>query len=115
MPFNAAMCTRDMKYREAMDTDAREHRLATPRLLWAVRKAQKHIRFSREVLPVPVLFLHAGMDQFYDMKVNRDFYRVVRAPDKTVIEYPDMSHALTIDMGREKVFEDVAAWLGKRI
>jgi alpha-beta hydrolase superfamily lysophospholipase len=115
MPFNAAMCTRDADYRKTIEADSREHRLATPRLLWEIISSQKHIRAFRDTVSIPSLFLFAGQDQFVDAGVNKDFYRALRAPDKTVIEYPDMSHALSIDLGREQMFQDIASWLEKRI
>ncbi len=115
MPFNASMCTRDADYQKAIEDDAREHRLATARLLWEVLGSQNRIRAFKKTLPVPALFLFAGKDLFVDPRVNSDFYRHLRAADKTAVEYPDMYHALSIDLGREKVFEDVASWLAKKI
>ncbi|MFA5363380.1 MAG: alpha/beta fold hydrolase, partial [Candidatus Omnitrophota bacterium] len=114
MPFDAAMCTRDPGYRKILDADAREHRLATARFLWEIRNSQKRIRSFRDTVSIPSLFLFAGRDQFVDTQVNNDFYRALRAPDKTVIEYPDMYHALSIDLGRERVFADVEAWMDRR-
>ena len=35
--------------------------------------------------------------------------------DKEMIEYPGMYHSLSIDLGREKVFEDILDWILRRI
>ena len=35
--------------------------------------------------------------------------------DKQLIEYPEMFHALSIDLDREKVFADILNWVERRI
>jgi alpha-beta hydrolase superfamily lysophospholipase len=39
----------------------------------------------------------------------------LQGADKTLLVFPGMRHALSIDLGREKVFEDILAWAGPRV
>ena len=50
-----------------------------------------------------------------DEKAGRKIFAKLSLADKTIIEYPDMRHALSIERGRESVFEDILAWTEKRI
>ncbi|MCK7489600.1 MAG: lysophospholipase [Anaerotruncus sp.] len=65
-------------------------------------------------LTVPVLFLVPGDDRLVDERAGRRLFAKIALADKTLIEYPDMLHALSIDVGRDKVFADIAAWAGPR-
>lgn len=39
----------------------------------------------------------------------------LQGADKTILVFPKMLHALSIDLGREKAFEDNPAWAGPRV
>ena len=114
VPFNPRMCTRDADYQKVMAEDAREHQVATARLLVNILAAQIRARFLQGRHTIPVLFLLAGDDVMVDSTVSLKIYQTLKVKDKAVIQYPEMSHALSIDLGREKVFADIAAWLQKR-
>jgi alpha-beta hydrolase superfamily lysophospholipase len=114
MPFTSAMCTRDTDYRRVMDNDPREHRFATPRLLVAIAGGQLRAARLRKRLAAPVLFLVAGEhDQLVDPAAAQKFFAGFTIGDKKLVRYPDMYHALSIDLGREKVFGDILEWVGK--
>jgi alpha-beta hydrolase superfamily lysophospholipase len=66
-------------------------------------------------LKTPVLFLLAGKDLLVDPRESESVFKKLKIKDKTLIKYPEMLHALSIDLGREKVFEDIFSWLTKRI
>lgn len=115
MPFTSAMCTRDVEYQKAMDASELEHRFATAKLLGNMAIAQVRAAISKGRLTAPVLFLLAGMDKLVDPRVSKRIFEGMRAQDKELIEYPKMYHALSIDVGRERVFSDMLKWLEKRI
>ncbi|MFA5119024.1 MAG: lysophospholipase [Candidatus Omnitrophota bacterium] len=115
MPFDARMCTGDAAYQKMMDLDPREHRFATAKLLvnsllWQIRVELFLGRFKD-----PALFLVAGKDMLVDPATSKMIFKRIRAKDKQLIEYPDMYHALPIESGRDKVFEDMRVWLEKEI
>jgi len=66
-------------------------------------------------LAVPTLFLIPGIDLLVDERAGRKMFRKLPLADKTLLEYPDMLHALSIDLGREKVFKDVLDWVAPRV
>ncbi|RKY42516.1 MAG: hypothetical protein DRP85_02570 [Candidatus Makaraimicrobium thalassicum] len=114
MPFDAAMCTRDINMREKMDADAREHRLASSKLLFEIAAAQVRATFIKNRLKTGVLFLLPGRDKLVDPGASRKIFAGIGSGDKELIEYPDMYHALSIGLGREKVFNDILGWINKR-
>lgn len=115
LPFNSSMCTRDEKIRQSMEEDHREHRTATARLLWEIARGQMRAGLAAGKMLKPVLFLQAGEDKLVDPAATRRIFAAIKAQDKKIIEYPGMYHALTIDSGREKVFEDIMAWIDARL
>jgi alpha-beta hydrolase superfamily lysophospholipase len=48
------------------------------------------------------------------VKAERAMFARLALADKTIREYPEMRHALSIERGREAVFADIVAWLDKR-
>ena len=115
MPFNPKMCTRDEEYRKVMDVGSVGSRLVTARLLSELFFAQKRACRIRRSVKLPVLFLIAGSDSMVDSKVSEKIFRDIGSPDKDIIVYPEMYHALSVELGREKVFGDILRWILGRI
>lgn len=113
VPFTAEMCTRDAEYRKIMDANPDEHRFVTPRLLFEVILAQLAGSMNADKLRVPVLFLLAGDDKdlLVDPITAKRVFKKLKIGDKKLIQYPEMLHALSIELGREKVFEDILEWV----
>ncbi len=114
VPFNPRMCTQDIVYQKVMEEDAPEHRFATARFLINTLAAQMRAYVLKDRLNMPTLFLIAGNDAMVDSRASLDIYGKLQVKDKTLIRYPGMFHALSIDLGRETVFADIAAWLEKQ-
>jgi len=113
LPFTAAMCTRDLDYQKKMNADQREIRVASSKLLLNILLEQVR---ARSLQPqTPLLFLISGQDYLVDESAGRKLFAKLKLSDKKLIEYPDMLHALSIDLGREKVFADIWEWLQGRI
>ena len=115
IPFTSEMCTRDKNYQRIMDEDVREHRLASAKLLFEIIIAQIKSRILSARIALPVLFLLSGDDKLVDPGVSKKIFRALKTEDKTLLEYPGMYHALSIDLGRERVFGDMLEWVKKRI
>ena len=115
VPFTSAMCTRDTEYREFMDHNPLELRSASVKFLLISMLAEIQAAWLKKNIRGPVLFQITPLDRMVDPSESRKIFKALAAPDKTLIEYPDMFHALYIDLGREKVFGDILEWLGKRL
>jgi len=115
MPFNSEMCTTDPEYVAHMKMDKRESRLATSKLLFNILVEQVRSNILAKRISTPALFLLAGKDYLVDKKESRKIFDKLTIKDKMLIEYPEMEHALSIDLGREKVFQDILTWIEKRL
>jgi alpha-beta hydrolase superfamily lysophospholipase len=114
VPFTAAMCTRDEAYAAAMEANPDELRVSSVKMLMDTLSGQRKAFRAAASAAVPALFLLAGRDELVDPSASRRLFDRMAVPDKTLIDYPEMRHALSIDLGRERVFEDILAWLEPR-
>jgi alpha-beta hydrolase superfamily lysophospholipase len=112
VPFTSKMCTRDPEYRAVMDANPLEVREASLRLLMATLGEQRLARRNAPRTAVPVLYLAPGDDRLVDARAGKKMFTRMGPAAKRLIDYPDMLHALSIDLGRERVFEDILDWAG---
>ncbi|MFH1189345.1 MAG: alpha/beta fold hydrolase [Candidatus Omnitrophota bacterium] len=115
MPFTSDMCTRDPECKKIIDNDKLEHKLATPGLLQSILLGQLSSHMLKHKVRTDTLFLLAGNDTFVDSGASRKIFEGMKFRNKEMIEYPEMRHALTMELDREKVFADLLKWLNKRI
>ncbi len=115
VPFTSDMVTRDPGYLRVMDASPDEIRVASLRLLGSFLPVQARAGRLARTSAVPSLFLIPGDDRLVDERGGRKIFGKIALADRTLIEYPDMLHALSIDLGREKVFEDIVAWASPRV
>jgi lysophospholipase len=115
VPFTAAMCTRDEAYQQLMQASPLEVRTASAQLLF--QSLLEQIRASRELEKItqPLLFLLAGRDFLVKLNASVKVFQKLRLAEKKLIHYPEMHHALSIDLGREAVFRDALDWLKARM
>jgi alpha-beta hydrolase superfamily lysophospholipase len=111
IPFNLQMCCRDIEYCSKMENDKREHRLASARMLWEIVSGQFKAKIWEKKATLPVLFLLSGQDKMVDPQESERVFAGLSSPGNKIITYPQMSHALSIDIGREKVFADIFEWV----
>jgi alpha-beta hydrolase superfamily lysophospholipase len=116
MSFTYAMCTRDSECIKQMERDPLEHRHAAPWLLLQILFDGWRARCCPGSLEIPVLFLAAGdHDAFVSPEATKKVYTLLKARDKEFILYPEMFHTLSMDLGREQVFQDMLRWARARI
>ncbi|MFH2136877.1 MAG: alpha/beta fold hydrolase [Candidatus Omnitrophota bacterium] len=109
------MCTRDAEYQKIMEKDPREHRFASAKLLWEIARAEVHAVALAGKIIRPVLFLLPGQDSVVNMQASEHVFNFLPLKDKSMIHYEDMHHAMSVELGRERVFDDMYAWLIKRL
>ncbi|MFA5859682.1 MAG: lysophospholipase [Elusimicrobiota bacterium] len=110
MPFNSAWITRDVEYQKRLDADTRELRIASVKTLWEILMSQIACGNAKDKLKTPVLFLLAEKDKLTSPMESKKVFDALTIKDKTVFTYPEMYHALSIDIGKEKVFADILEW-----
>ncbi len=115
LPFTSEMATRDPDYAAVMNASPDELRVASLKLMRGFLPVQARAGRLARKFATPALFLVPGVDHLVDESGARKIFAKLAAADKTLVEYPDMFHALYIDLGREKVFADILDWTGKRL
>lgn len=113
--FDSSVCTRDADCRGRLDCDPCEYRSASSRMIFQILAAQARARRSTGKLTTPTLFLTAGNDLLVDPRTTRDVFNSLTVKDKEIVEFPDMYHSLSIDIGKESVFEAILKWTAKRM
>lgn len=115
LPVTSDMCTRDPNYLKMIETTYDKDVLTTSQVLFDIFIAQLHMRLSPMRIDSPILFLIAGHDLLVYSETSVKVFGKLKCQDKTIIEYPGMYHSLSIELGKEKVFQDILDWVGKRI
>jgi acylglycerol lipase len=74
-------------------------------------------RFEREFskITLPVLILHGTADKATRPDGSQEFFDHAGAADKTLNLYEGYYHDLLNDVGRERVMDDVVAWIDTRV
>jgi alpha-beta hydrolase superfamily lysophospholipase len=62
----------------------------------------------------PLLMILGGSDPVVDPDASRTVFERLGSSDKTLLLFPGMRHEPFNELGREKVLEDVVAWLDHR-
>ena len=115
LPFTSEMVTRDPDDLAVMNANPDEIRVASLKCLFNFLPDQARSRRLAKKLAVPTLFLIPGVDLLVDERTGRKMFRKLPLADKTLLEYPGMLHALSIDLGRAKVFKDILDWVAPRV
>ncbi|MCM8760548.1 MAG: lysophospholipase [Candidatus Omnitrophica bacterium] len=115
LPFDSSMCTRDSRYRNRMDCDPLEYRSASARLLFELMIYQASARSAAPKITVPTLFLLPGDDKIANQAVSARVFGRLRVDDKALVKFPGMYHSLSVEMGRQAVFEEILRWIERRI
>jgi alpha-beta hydrolase superfamily lysophospholipase len=108
-------CSRDTELVKRLDADPREHWVASSRLLVETLVAELRAKRLKDKVSIPVLFLLGGHDTIVSTDESIRIFRSMKARDKTLKVYAEMLHALSIDLGREQVFEDILNWTSARL
>jgi alpha-beta hydrolase superfamily lysophospholipase len=115
LPFTSEMATRDADYAAVMNASHDELRRASIKLMAGFLPVQVRAARLARKLETPTLFIIPGVDHLVDERGGYKIFRKIAAADKTLLEYPDMFHALCIDLGREKVFAAILDWAARRV
>ncbi len=115
LPFDSSMCTRDPYHLKKMREDPREYRSVSIKLIFEILLAQIRARRAAINMTTPAFFLIAGDDKIADSRAAKEVFRAIAAEDKVFMEFPGMYHSLSIELGREAVFEEMLKWIDNKL
>ena len=74
-------------------------------------KFSKHLRQDLRDIYTPVLIIHARQDHVVDNKSAREIYHQISSKNKRILELQESYHIITLDMEKDKVFQEIKAFL----
>ena len=96
---------------DAYNDDPLVHPKISARLLRAMLESVAFAQSQAPTLDVSTLLLVAGEDRLVDAGGSDDFFGKLAPGAGTLRRYPDYYHELFNEVGAERVFDDVRAWL----
>jgi len=106
--------SRDPAVNETYAHDPLVHQRMTASAWREIQWAQRAVPADAGRIEAPLLFLLAGEDHLTDAHLARGFAGAIKTPVE-VRWYPEMYHEVLNDPQRERVLDDVLAFLGARI
>jgi len=103
--------SRDPEVIARYEADPLGHKRATPRFATEMRQAQAFVLANLEAIRYPFLLFYGSADKLVPPHVSRETFAQVGAEDKTRYEYADNRHEPINDLDKERVLNDIAAWL----
>ena len=78
-------------------------------------RADERLRREFPLITLPVLILHGTADKVTRPSGSQLFYDTAGSTDKTLRLYEGHAHDLLNDLDRERVMEDITAWIAARL
>jgi alpha-beta hydrolase superfamily lysophospholipase len=108
------LLSHDAEVVRAHDQDPLVQTRFTTRWATETLAAQEEVLARAGELRLPCLVLQGGDDQVADPTVSHDLFQRLTVPDKEWIPYGGYYHEVFNEVGRERVFGDLAEWLRGR-
>ena len=115
LPVSSDMCTRDPAYLKMIEATYDKDVMSTSQVLFDIFITQLRMRLLRMRIDSPLLFLVAGHDLLVYSDASVKVFDRLKCKDKTLIKYPEMYHSLSIELGKEKVFQNIWSWIDERM
>ena len=111
----AAQLSHDKTVVDAYVTDRLVHHVAPAR--WAAKTfaAQDAAMAGAERIALPLYVLYGKDDQVVDVAFIEALFARASSQDKTIRGYEGLYHECFNEVGREQVYDDLAAWLALRV
>lgn len=78
-------------------------------------RAGRRVEQNAARLTLPLLVFHGTGDRLIDPSGSQVLYHKATSPDKTLRLYDGYFHETMNDLGRARVLDELAAWLGRRV
>jgi alpha-beta hydrolase superfamily lysophospholipase len=113
--LDTSALSRDAAVVEAYVNDPLVHSKGSVRLANEMLRAVQQTQAHAAELALPCLIVHGGEDRLCDPQASKLFCDNVASADKKYIKYEGYFHEVYNDLGKEKVFADVEAWLERQL
>ncbi len=94
--------------------DHLRHDKISPRLFFSLEKGCQYVVDHASRIKLPIIVMQGGQDTFVSVDATKTYFKRVTSADKTLKIYEGYLHEIFNDIGREKVYSDVMAWLKER-
>jgi lysophospholipase len=119
MPFKnrlqAQMLTHDEAIQRATERDPLYNSMTTPRWFVESTRAQREVIANAVDYRWPSLVLLGGEDPIASGETTRAFFEHIGSKDKELVVYEGFRHEIMNEVGRERVYADIARWLEARV
>jgi alpha-beta hydrolase superfamily lysophospholipase len=79
----------------------------------AALEAAIEVNQAGPLLTLPILMVHGGDDPIADVEGARDLFASIASEDKELIVYDGLYHEVMNEPERERVLDDIVAWLDR--
>jgi acylglycerol lipase len=109
--------SRDPKVLQAMKDDPQgvDQETQPAKTVAALVRATERMTTGFPGITIPLLIMHGTADKATVPAGSQFFYDTAGSEDKTLKLYDGYFHDLLSDLGKERVMDDIKAWLQKRI
>lgn len=107
--------TRDQDAQREFNSDPLRQRKITVRLASETTAAMAETLEKLPSLKVPLLVMHGSADVIVPPVAGQLLYRLAGSTDKEHNVYEGAYHVLSMEINRERVFEDIGRWVIKRM
>ncbi len=81
------------------------------RLLYELWRLSTKARSGLPTIDIPTLLLQSRMDSRVSRSIAENAFTAIGAKEKKLVWIEGAGHIITVDYGREKVFDEVMSWL----
>ncbi len=113
--LQAAQLSHDKTVVDAYVTDRLVHHVAPARWARETLAAQDAAMAGAERIALPLYVLYGKDDQVVDVAFIEALFARAASEDKTIRSYEGLYHECFNEVGREQVYDDLAAWLAPRV
>jgi len=107
--------THDKQVIEVYNADKQLTRFITAKLYALIREAFDQYDDIAANIECPTLLLQASDDRITDRNKARLFFEMLKSSDKTFKVYEGFYHEILQEVDKQKVFDDIHAWLEEKI
>lgn len=101
----------DREVQETYQKDRLVHPKITPKLFLGMQASMAAMAKKEQPFPYPLLAIIPMDDPIVDPETALQFYRSLKINDKQLKTYPGFLHESFNEIGKERVFEDLEAWI----
>ena len=107
--------SRDSEWVEFVRNDPHTHERTTPRTGTELVKTRDAVLENLNWITLPFLLVYGSADRLVPPEMTRDMFEQVASADKTQFEYESSYHEVHNDLDKERLLNDLCAWIIARL